>query len=766
MSGDLARRITVAVREAAEIGTGAAIATAIHSVRPDDLAEFFHASLAAEIDVDPITTGLPASPGAAAGRIVLSAEAAMEAGDRGEAVILVRPETTPDDVLGMQASRGILTARGGMVSHAAVVARGWGIPAVVGAGRIDIDGDAVHVGRRTLRAGDEITIDGSSGKVYLGILDTAGADAPPELETLLAWADAIAAGSVQVRANADTEGDASQGRKLGAQGIGLCRTEHMFLAADRLPIMRRFIMARSPDAEQVALAELEQAQTADFETLLEAMDGLPVTVRLLDPPLHEFLPDLVELTARDARGELDESEQVELSCLRRLREANPMIGTRGVRLGVVRTGLYEMQVRALCQAAANLFARGKRPHVEIMIPLVIEAEELRIARGWVRDVLDEIGHPELKSSVITVGAMIETPRAALTAGGLAKHADFFSFGTNDLTQMTYAFSRDDVEAKLLPAYLAAGILPANPFAVLDQEGVGELVRIACRQARAAKPNIKLGACGEHAGHPDSAAFLVGLGLDSVSCSPFRVPLARLGVAQALLASGRVKISDIEFDLESAPSGATEHAGEMDDTQPLAVDEALVLHTLRVRGFVTPDGFRESLGTYPADIVADLVAAGQVRHIEKRDMYGLLPPGKERQEALIDSYAGPDVQARLKAHYDRFLERNEVFKQLCTDWQVRGDAQNDHTDAAYDADCIARLGQLCADSHPTIEGFAAALPRMARYAPRLDESAAKVAAGETKLFTGVMCGSFHDVWMELHEDLIVLLRINRVEEGSF
>ncbi|HZB41940.1 MAG TPA: putative PEP-binding protein, partial [Ilumatobacter sp.] len=657
-------------------------------------------------------------------------------------------------------------ARGGMVSHAAVVARGWGIPAVVGAGRIDIDGDAVHVGRRTLRAGDEITIDGSSGKVYLGILDTAGADAPPELETLLAWADAIAAGSVQVRANADTEGDASQGRKLGAQGIGLCRTEHMFLAADRLPIMRRFIMARSPDAEQVALAELEQAQTADFETLLEAMDGLPVTVRLLDPPLHEFLPDLVELTARDARGELDESEQVELSCLRRLREANPMIGTRGVRLGVVRTGLYEMQVRALCQAAANLFARGKRPHVEIMIPLVIEAEELRIARGWVRDVLDEIGHPELKSSVITVGAMIETPRAALTAGGLAKHADFFSFGTNDLTQMTYAFSRDDVEAKLLPAYLAAGILPANPFAVLDQEGVGELVRIACRQARAAKPNIKLGACGEHAGHPDSAAFLVGLGLDSVSCSPFRVPLARLGVAQALLASGRVRISDIEFDLESAPSGATEHAGEMDDTQPLAVDEALVLHTLRVRGFVTPDGFRESLGTYPADIVADLVAAGQVRHIEKRDMYGLLPPGKERQEALIDSYAGPDVQARLKAHYDRFLELNEVFKQLCTDWQVRGDAQNDHTDAAYDADCIARLGQLCADSHPTIEGFAAALPRMARYAPRLDESAARVAAGETKLFTGVMCGSFHDVWMELHEDLIVLLRINRVEEGSF
>jgi phosphoenolpyruvate-protein kinase (PTS system EI component) len=770
MSGDLARRITTAVREAAQIGTGAAIATAIHSVRPDDLAEFFHASLADEIDADPITTGLPASPGAAAGRIVLTAEAAMGAGDRGEAVILVRPETTPDDVLGMQASRGILTARGGMVSHAAVVARGWGIPAVVGAGRIEIDGDAVHVGRTTLHAGDEITIDGSSGKVYLGILDTAGADAPPELDTLLAWADAIAAGSVQVRANADSEGDASQGRALGAKGIGLCRTEHMFLAADRLPIMRRFIMARTPADEEAALTELEQVQTTDFETVLEAMDGLPVTVRLLDPPLHEFLPDLVELTARDARGELDESEQVQLGCVRRLREANPMIGTRGVRLGVVRTGVYEMQVRALCQAAANLFARGKRPHVEIMIPLVVEAEELRIARGWVRDVLDEIGHPELKSSVITVGAMIETPRAALTAGQLAKHADFFSFGTNDLTQMTYAFSRDDVEAKLLPAYLAAGILPANPFAVLDQEGVGELVRIACKLARAAKPNIKLGACGEHAGHPDSAAFLVGLGLDSVSCSPFRVPLARLGVAQALLASGRVRISDIQFDLEPAATRESEQAGDMPDdvhdTQPLDVDEALVLHTLRVRGFVTPDGFRESLGTYPADILAELVTAGQVRHIEKRDMYGLLPPGKERQEALIDSYAGPDVQAGLERHYARFLELNEVFKQLCTDWQVRGDTQNDHTDASYDADCVNRLTQLCADSHPTIDGFASALPRMARYAPRLDESAAKVAAGETKLFTGVMCGSFHDVWMELHEDLIVLQRINRVEEGSF
>jgi phosphoenolpyruvate-protein kinase (PTS system EI component) len=766
MSGELAKQISAAVQDAAEIGTGAAIASAIHAVRPDDLAEFFHASLADEIEADPITTGLPASPGAAAGRIALTADAAMEAGDRGEAVILVRSETTPDDVLGMQASQGILTARGGMVSHAAVVARGWGIPAVVGAGELHIGADCVRIGELVLREGDEITIDGSSGRVYLGALATSGTEPPAELETLLGWADAVAAGHVQVRANADTEGDASQGRILGAQGIGLCRTEHMFLAADRLPIMRRFILADTPEGEEAALAELEAAQTADFETVLEAMDGLPVTVRLLDPPLHEFLPDLLELTKREARGQLTDEEKVELIAVHRLREANPMIGTRGVRLGVVRRGVYEMQVRALCTAAANLFARGKKPCVEIMIPLVVEAEELCLARGWVRDVLDEIGHPELKSSVITVGAMVETPRAALTAGELAKHADFFSFGTNDLTQMTYAFSRDDVEARLLPAYLEHGILPANPFAVLDQEGVGELVRIACEQARAVKPGIKLGACGEHAGHPDSAAFLVRLGLDSVSCSPFRVPLARLGVAQALLECGRVRVTDIDFEVGSAATPAPEQTVSMDATDQLEVDEPVVLHTLRVRGFVTPDGFVESLGAHPAEILAKLVAEGQVRHIEKRDMYGLLPPGKERQEALLDTYAGADVQTGLKAHYERFLELNEVFKQLCTDWQMRDGTQNDHTDADYDASCIARLTELNAEARPTIEGFAQTVARMARYVPRLAGAVTKVVAGDHKAFTGVMCCSFHDVWMELHEDLIVLQRIDRVEEGSF
>ena len=295
LSGDLARQISTAVRQAAEIGTGAAIATAIHAIRPDDLEEFFHASLAAGVDATPLTVGLPASPGAASGRIAMTADEAMEAGDRGEDVILVRPETTPDDVLGMQASKGILTARGGMVSHAAVVARGWGIPAVVGAAELHIEGGVARLGDVELRSGDEITIDGSTGNVYLGRLATSGTEAPAELDTLLQWADIVAAGHVQVRANADTEGDASQGRILGAQGIGLCRTEHMFLAHDRLPIMRRFILAGNDAAEQAALDELEAAQTADFESVLDAMDGLPVTVRLLDPPLHEFLPDIVDL---------------------------------------------------------------------------------------------------------------------------------------------------------------------------------------------------------------------------------------------------------------------------------------------------------------------------------------------------------------------------------------------------------------------------------------------------------------------------------------
>jgi phosphoenolpyruvate-protein kinase (PTS system EI component) len=764
----LSDTIRSAVRSALTDPSPSTIAATLTSIRPEDLAVFFHASLSASDDVEPIGSGLPASPGAASGRIVLSADAALEAAENGQSVILVRPETSPDDVLGMQASRGILTQRGGLVSHAAVVARGWGVPAVVGASEIHIDAGSVTIGDTVLRAGDEITIDGSTGNIYLGSMATFGSDAPPELDTLLAWADDVAAGHVGVRANADTKADATRGRELGAQGIGLCRTEHMFLAADRLPIMRRLILSHDAATEATALAELEIAQTADFESVLEAMDDLPVTVRLLDPPLHEFLPDLLDLVACEARGELDEEGCIELAAVRRLHESNPMIGTRGVRLGVVRSGLYEMQVRALCAAAANLFERGLRPHVEIMIPLVVDAEELRIARSWVTGVLDEIGHPELASNVVTVGAMIETPRAALTAGALAEHADFFSFGTNDLTQMTFAFSRDDVESKLLPAYQALGILPANPFAELDQEGVGALISIACEQARSSKPTIKLGACGEHTGHPASADFLVRQGVDSVSCSPFRVPMARLAIAQALLSCGRVTIDSVDFrhaeaavEQDSRPDTTFAPSG---DVGP--IDEAVVLHVLRIRGFATPDGLTASLGEFPADIIGELVDAGLVRYIEPRQMYGLLPDGKARHEELLESLADTSTLSGLSDAYERFLVLNDLFKALCTTWQMYGDQPNDHTDADYDRACVDQLGQLSADVQPLIADLAQAIPRLARYGPRLSTASTNVANGDQKQFTGVMCESFHDVWMELHEDLVVLQRIDRTVEGSF
>jgi len=776
MGSELAQHIAEAVRKADGAANPFAVAAALNSVDAYELAAFFHASLASDVDAKPLTTGLPASPGVASGRLVLSAAAAIAASDADEPVILLRQQTTPDDVLGMQSSVGIVTSRGGLVSHAAVVARGWGIPAVVGATEIEIEGDVITIGDGLWHAGDVVTIDGSTGSIYAGQLALSSQEAPAELEVLLAWADAVAEGHVEVRANADTVGDATVGRRLGAKGIGLCRTEHMFLAANRLPIMRRFIMSDDAATEAAALAELEVAQAADFETVLAAMDGLPVTVRLLDPPLHEFLPDLVDLTAQEAGGNIDEAGRAALAAVQRLHEANPMIGTRGVRLGIVRNGLYQMQVRALCTAAATLFERGLRPRVELMIPLVVDAEELRLACSWVTDVLDEIGHPELASDVVTVGAMIETPRAALTAAALADHADFFSFGTNDLTQLTYAFSRDDVETRLLPAYQAHGILPVNPFVVLDQDGVGELVRIACEKGRARKPGIKLGACGEHAGDPASADFLVRLGIDSVSCSPFRVPLARLGVAQALLACGRVHIDDVTFEfgaerlgnidshltsVQSASTSAARSEGEV-----IEIDEALVLHILRVRGFVTADGFLESLGAQPVEILEPLLEAGHVRHIEARDMYALMPSGRERHESLLDMYATETVRARLGTLYDQFLVLNSDFKHVCTSWQMRGDEPNDHTDADHDGRCIAEVARIAEAVEPVVAALAAVLPRLDRYRDRLRRAAEQVTSGNTKLFTGVACNSVHDIWMELHEDLIVLQRIDRAEEGSF
>ncbi|MBK9971662.1 MAG: hypothetical protein IPP16_13425 [Acidimicrobiaceae bacterium] len=479
----LAIIITDAVRRACR--GEMTISEAVALVPAGDIGTFMHATFAGT-DGAPLaallTTALGASPGAAAGEIVFNADDAIDAADAGRSVILVRNETTPDDVLGMQSARGILTTRGGITSHAAVVARGWGIPAVVGAGEIVLDDEGLHIGNRVLPAGTEISIDGRTGEVFLGSADTSTAEAPAELETLLDWADRIRAGAdvpVTVRANADTGADAAHARHLGAEGIGLCRTEHMLLADDRLPLVRRFILTDVAGEGQAALADLEEVQQADFEGLLAAMDGLPITVRLLDPPLHEFLPELERLVVAEALGELDEEGHIELAAVRRLHEVNPMIGTRGVRLGVIKPGLYQMQVRALLRAVAAVRAEGRSPRVEVMIPLVIDPTEMQMARAWVTEATAAVGF----EGVVSVGAMLETPRAALVAGELAEVSDFFSFGTNDLTQLMFAFSRDDVGSKLIPEYLRHGLLERDPFESLDQIGVGRLIRHACEHAR-------------------------------------------------------------------------------------------------------------------------------------------------------------------------------------------------------------------------------------------------------------------------------------------
>jgi len=481
-------------------------------------------------DVQVIATGLAASPGAGVGKAYFTADGAAAAAQRGEAVILVRSETSPEDVHGMIVAKGILTARGGLVSHAAVVARGWGTPAVVGADAVHIRGNSFEAGGVTVTEGDLISVDGSTGRVMLGAVEVTVSEPPPEFATILGWADEVRAGKMAVRANADTGADAANARRFGAEGIGLCRTEHMFLAEDRLPIVRRMILADTPEAETAALEELRVAQKADFYEVLEAMDGLPVTIRLLDPPLHEFLPRTEELVIKERTTGLTDEERRLLAAAETWHEFNPMLGIRGVRLGVLKPGLYAMQVQALMEAAADRVAAGGTPIVEIMIPLTIGREELALARGWVEEAVSGVS-----SDVdVTIGTMIETPRAALRAGEIAEEADFFSFGTNDLTQMTFGFSRDDVESRLMPAYLEQGLLKRNPFDTIDVAGVGELVQLAAERGRAAKPGLKLGVCGEHGGDPESITLFHAAGLDYVSCSPFRVPIARLAAAQAIL----------------------------------------------------------------------------------------------------------------------------------------------------------------------------------------------------------------------------------------
>jgi pyruvate, orthophosphate dikinase len=508
---------------------------ALMRVAADHLDQVLHPQFAGKGKV--LAKGLGASPGAAVGKVYFTADDAVDADDRGENVILVRSETSPEDVHGMMVSQGILTARGGLVSHAAVVARGWGTPAVVGAEAIDIEGKQFSVGSVVVKEGDIISIDGATGEIILGEMKLEAGEPPAEFNIILGWADVVRKGKLKVRANADTGEDADQARNFGAEGIGLCRTEHMFLAPDRLPVVRRMILADTPEEETAALEELRQVQKIDFKAILLSMDGLPVTIRLLDPPLHEFLPRVDELHIKKATVGLTAEEEDLLKAAESWAEFNPMLGTRGVRLGVVKPGLYAMQVTALMEAAAELRKEGKNPVVEVMIPLTVNRQELELARGWVEDAIAAATKGLKKGQVVdvTIGTMIETPRAALRADEIAEAADFFSFGTNDLTQMTFGFSRDDVESRLMPAYLEGGLLKRNPFETIDQSGVGELVRIAAQRGRATKKGLKLGVCGEHGGDPESIDMFYDAGLDYVSCSPFRIPIARLAAAQAVIA---------------------------------------------------------------------------------------------------------------------------------------------------------------------------------------------------------------------------------------
>jgi pyruvate,orthophosphate dikinase len=507
---------------------------AVLRVQPAQLDQLLHPQFDPAATYVAVTKGLNASPGAAVGKVYFTADAAERHHDDGEHVILVRPETSPDDLHGMIAAEGILTSRGGLVSHAAVVARGMGTPAVCGASelQIDVEEGRVEVNGTVINEGDVISINGTTGEVVVGPVAVVTPDPGGPFETLLGWADTFR--RMKVRTNADLPHDAHVARRFGAEGIGLCRTEHMFLG-DRLPLVQRFILADDEGEEEAALAELEKLQRADFEGIFEAMDGLPVTIRLLDPPLHEFLPDVEELLVRDARGELDAAGRRLLAVAQLWREANPMLGTRGCRLGIIKPGLYRMQAKAIIEAAVARVRAGGDPHVEIMIPLIVTAPELRLLNDWVREVAGEVLSDAGDTHVdYLVGTMIETPRAALAAREIAEVAEFFSFGTNDLTQMTFGFSRDDVEGRFMSEYLEHKLLRANPFETLDQEGVGELVRMGVERGRQTRSGIKLGICGEHGGDPASVEFCEQIGLDYVSCSPYRVPIARLAAAHAAL----------------------------------------------------------------------------------------------------------------------------------------------------------------------------------------------------------------------------------------
>ena len=516
-------------------------AQALRTLDAASLEALLHPTFDPSADYNVIARGVGASPGAAQGAVVLSAADAVAAAEDGQAVILVRPFTEADDVAGFHAARGILTSEGGKASHAALVARGMGRPCVVGAAALDIDLSAreIRVNGHTVREGEHISIDGTTGTITTDRVPLVDAQMTEQFKRVLAWADA--ARGLGVRTNADTPEDANRAREFGAEGIGLCRTEHMFMAADRVPKMRAMILADTLAERRAALDELLPLQQSDFEGIFEAMSGLPVTVRLLDPPLHEFLHSPIELTIEleRARSKANVPEE-ECRRLERLlerviahQETNPMLGTRGCRLGLLYPEIYEMQVRAIARAAVAVRDRlGSLPQIEIMVPLVDYEQELAHVRSAIERVMESEG---LRAGEYAIGTMIELPRACLLADRIADNADFFSFGTNDLTQTGLGFSRDDIESSILSRYIELGLLDRSPFETLDIPGIGQLLRMGAWLGRKTKRSLKLGVCGEHGGDPDSIAFFHSSGIDYVSCSPYRVPVARVAAAQAAVA---------------------------------------------------------------------------------------------------------------------------------------------------------------------------------------------------------------------------------------
>jgi pyruvate,orthophosphate dikinase len=532
------RTAAAALRMAVEMAREGLIdeAEAVMRVNPSSLDQLLHPMLDPKAPRTLLGKGLPASPGAACGAVVFNADEAESRAAKGEAVILVRVETSPEDIHGMHAAKGILTTRGGMTSHAAVVARGMGRPCVAGAGGISVDynNQVLSAGGKQVRGGEILTLDGATGEVFIGSVAMIEPAVSGDFGTLMEWADKHR--RMGVRANAETPVDAETARKFGAEGIGLCRTEHMFFDPERILAVRQMIISHSEAGRRTALARLLPFQREDFRQLFTIMAGLPVTIRLLDPPLHEFLPH-----AEQEMQEVADSLGTDIATIRlraeELSEANPMLGHRGCRLGIAFPEIYEMQARAIFEGAIAVAKEtGKAPHPEIMIPLVGMKRELEITRAQVDKVAAEVFSESGTTIEYSVGTMIELPRAALLADKIAEVADFFSFGTNDLTQTVFGLSRDDA-GKFLPYYVEAGILPKDPFVSIDVEGVGEMVRIGVERGRATKAGLKLGICGEHGGDPASIAFCEQVGLDYVSCSPFRVPVARLAAAQAALGAG-------------------------------------------------------------------------------------------------------------------------------------------------------------------------------------------------------------------------------------